>query len=725
MKHTTFGKFVSMTATCLLAATAARAETAVWQGGATGDINDPDNWNSGANIATDWLNFGQDVTVTMSQDTTVFNPFGNKGNDASYTDKTVVFDMGGHTLWATDDSRSKLYMKGNAGTTYVFTNGVFRCAPKYDFATTNIVERNGSATNMTITAIGDDTTIVAVFNLAYSKDTSLRILNGAKAFGKSFSLGRSAEVSGAGSEMCFSGSCYVGPLSTGVKGEAANPPHGSVLLVDGATLNAASPGSAGTIYIGYGNNSYDNAIVAKNGARVATKTITVGLGAVSDGVMYSSSNNVFKATGAGTAVWTPPDGTGQGSITCGNSSSGNLFSVEDGASVDVRYVTVGSVSTTAAPYYTSSNNTFIATGAGTTINLGSGNITCGKGKSADNKFVVNDGAIVTNVYQIFVGTGAATNNLFKVVGSTTLVNHSGSVVIVGGNDADSVDSCINRAIVEEGATMTNKFIYVNLRGTGNSMSVRSGASVYCGSNLCLGGSDMGSADDCGAKGRIEVVGEGTVLTCNGTFYIRNGTADEITSGARDATKGQEFFVGDGATVSHTGTDFRLLGNGNRIVVSNGTLTVKSLMVNGYTKNSVPYPATNSTFRIEGAGAKLTATDTKDVAGTTGRLVGAPIFEFKIPEGGWESAPVAINQAFTIGDDTVIRINAASARAFAKASGGGTVPLISTGTSGKYIAADIEKLTASASLPDGCTLQNEGRVLSVNVKSQAGMTIFVR
>lgn len=721
MKNATFGKFVSMTAICLLAATAARAGTAIWQGGATGDINNPDNWNAGANIAADYLNFGQDVTATMSQDTSVLDPFGNKGDDASYTDKTVVFDMGGHTLWATHASSGKLSMTGNAGTTYVFTNGVFRCAPQDNYATTNIIERGGTATNMTIAAIGDDTTIVSSFNLAFNKGTTLRILNGAKAFGKSFCLGKSGEISGGGSAI-YANSYYVGPLSSSVKGEASDPPHGSVLLVDGAMLTAA--GGNRNIIVGYGNNSYDNAVVATNGARIVAKTITVGHGAVDGGVMYASSNNTFRAAGHGTSVWTPPNGTEQGAITCGNNSSGNRFLAEDGVAVEARYIKVGASSTTTAPFYTPSNNTFRVAGSGTSVNLGSGDITCGSGKTKGNRFMVEDGAIVTNFYRIYVGTGAATNNQFRAAGAGTLVNHSGAQLIVGGEDDTSNNSCGNFAVVDDDATMTNKFQYVNLRGTGNSMSIRSGAAVYVDQNVCLGGRDMGTSTDCGANGRIEVVGDGTVLTCNGTFYIRNGTVDEITSGTSDAAKGQEFFVGDGATVSHTGTDFRLLGNGNRIVVSNGTLTVKSLLVNGYTKNSVPYPATNSTFRIEGAGAKLTATATKDVAGSTGRLVGAPIFEFKIPEGGWASAPVAIGQAFSIGDDTVIRIDAASARVFAR-SGGGTVPLISTGTSGKTITADIEKLTASADLPAGCSLQNEGGVLSVNVKSQAGMTIIVR
>ena len=51
--------------------------------------------------------------------------------------------------------------------------------------------------------------------------------------------------------------------------------------------------------------------------------------------------------------------------------------------------------------------------------------------------------------------------------------------------------------------------------------------------------------------------------------------------------------------------------------------------------------------------------------------------------------------------------------------------MSTGTSGKAITADISKLTESADLPDGCTMQNEDGVLSVTVKPQVGLKIFVR
>lgn len=63
--------------------------------------------------------------------------------------------------------------------------------------------------------------------------------------------------------------------------------------------------------------------------------------------------------------------------------------------------------------------------------------------------------------------------------------------------------------------------------------------------------------------------------------------------------------------------------------------------------------------------------------------------------------------------------------FTSRAGSGTVPLISTGTSGKAIAADLAALTANASLPAGCTLQKETDVVSVRIKPQRGLSIFFR
>ena len=716
MKNTTLGKFVSMTVACLFAATAECAETAVWQGGATGDINNPDNWNSGVNIATDWLNFGQDVTVTMSQDTEAYDPFGNKkSSDSAFMNKTIVFNLGGHTLWTTAaDPAGKQYIRGNFGTTYVFTNGVFHCTDPDAHSKTNGIYTSASnaSTNMSIVAIGDDTTIVSSFALGYAHRIGLHVLNGAKAYGTVIGLGCSSEVFGGNAEMRFSNTCHVGPRESSLYAEASNPPHGVRLLVDDATLTAENPALKGTLYAGYGNYSYGNSIVATNGATVVAKTIIVGYGGINGDVAYTSSNNTFKATGTGTTVSLPTDSTGNGSITCGIYSSGNMFLIENGASVTTRNATVGSGNVG----YTTANNTLKVTGAGTVFSAANGTLTCGdcsKGGSFGNQVIVENGASVT-ANKLYVGTGAATNNVFRASGAGTTAN---ARFIIGGESDASTNSFGNSCIFENGMSVTAPYFWVNTFGSNNAISVRSGTTATVSSDIYLGGRSMkNNPADGGANGRLEVVGEGTSLTCGNNFSIRNSTGD--------AGKGQELFIGGGASVSHTSNNgFIFYGDGNRVVLSNGTLTVKTLFVNGSAGSDTVYPATNTTFRIEGANASLTANVTKDITGTDKQLVGAPIFEFKIPEGGWASAPVAINQAFTLGDDAVIGIDRASARAFARA-GGGTVPLISTGTSGKEITADIGKLTASADLPDGCTLQNEGGVLSVKV-TQVGMTIFVR
>ncbi len=714
MKNTTFGKFVSLTAACLLAATAARAGTAVWQGGATGDINNPDNWNSGANIAADFLNFGGDVTATMTQDTAVFNLFGNKTTAADFTNRTVTFDMGGHTLCATHaDGANKQYITGNMGTTYVFTNGVFLCAPANHSRTNSIYTSSSTTSNMTIVAIGESTTLASTFALSHGRNLGLHILNGAKAYGNSFSFGSSGEIANK-AEVRFSGSSYIGTLDYNVNSEASRPPHGSRVVVDDATLasDADDPATKGSILVGNGNYTYDNTLVAMNGATIAARNIHVGAGGVAGNVLYTSSNNTFHATGAGTTVRALGDTSG-GIVTCGNGySSSNLLLVDGGATIEANYIRIGLGNANYAP----SNNVFRISGAGTTVSVPNTvrYIRCGENQSIDNAVIVEDGA-TASAPKISAGYGAATNNTFRATGAGTTVT---APIYVGGEDGNCTASSGNRAILEDAATATCTRIWVNVFGTGNSMSIRSGAAATVSGEIYFGASSpAANQTDNGTLGRFEVVGEGTTLTCGSSFVIRNTTGD--------ASLGQEFIVADGASVTHANnTGFRLFGDGNRVVLSNGTLTVDTLCANGSIVNNVVYPATNSVFRIMGANARLVASKTKDCDGNGGKLVGAPIFEFKIPEGGWASAPVAIGQAFSIGDDTVIRIDAASARAFARA-GAGTVPLISTGTSGKTITADIEKITASADLPAGCSLQNEGCVLSVNVKSQAGMTIIVR
>ena len=84
-------------------------------------------------------------------------------------------------------------------------------------------------------------------------------------------------------------------------------------------------------------------------------------------------------------------------------------------------------------------------------------------------------------------------------------------------------------------------VHVNIAGTGNTMSIRSGAKATVNYDVLLGGKSMydghNNANIYGECGRLEVVGAGTSLTAGRHFLIRNGTGD--------ASKAQELFIGDG------------------------------------------------------------------------------------------------------------------------------------------------------------------------------------
>lgn len=455
---------------------AALAGDAIWKGGAIGLLNEPDNWDGGT-IGADVLNFPCDCVVTQKEDVAVFCPFGSKGTLTAYKNRNIVFDMGGHALWATRVYSGNHNIQGNFGTTFTFTNGTFHTAAKDDYATTNNLRTAGNTTDMKVIAIGENTTM-AVGSFDFGAKTDLYIRNGAKSYGKDYII-----------------------------------------------------------------------------------------------------------------------------------------------------------------------------------------------RESDNKFLFDGGALVYGAKFIISAQVGSTNN---------------------------------------------------------TMLIRSGATATATTDILLGGLSIGDGANnykaYGAKGRVEVVGTGTSLTCGRELVIRNGTDDVANA--------HELFVGDGATVSagfsNNNGGMRLIGLGNKIVVSNGTLTVKNLWINGsaynYPATSTYYPATNSTFHIVGANANVTVNSLKGItSGDNTKILGAPIFEFVIPEGGWSSAPFVVKEAFTISDDTRIRIDEDSARAYAK-QGGGMVPLFSTDSTSKAIAADLAKL--SIGLPKNCSLTNESGVLSVKI-TKPGLVLFVR
>ena len=117
----TTAKFISKVAVAIssMAMLPMAAEAALWQGGATGDMMNPGNWcdgdGSSGSIVTSGMNFTNNCTVTLSDDAVIFMPWGTKKNtdESIYKKKSIVFDMGGHTLCATNSSAS-MYVTGDS-----------------------------------------------------------------------------------------------------------------------------------------------------------------------------------------------------------------------------------------------------------------------------------------------------------------------------------------------------------------------------------------------------------------------------------------------------------------------------------------------------------------------------------------------------------------------------------------------------------------------------------
>ena len=156
------------------------AEAAEWKGGEVGDINSSANWDG--DITTSGMDFPKNGTYTLTQDvdTVIFKPW-CATRDAKYQRVNVTFDMGGHTLWATNGTTQ--YFGGNDYSTWVFTNGVFRNTQGLaDNSVTNVIQDSGTGVGMSIIATGADTTFIA--SPRVQAHNRFCVINGAKAYGQ-------------------------------------------------------------------------------------------------------------------------------------------------------------------------------------------------------------------------------------------------------------------------------------------------------------------------------------------------------------------------------------------------------------------------------------------------------------------------------------------------------------------------------------------------------------
>ena len=203
---------------------------------------------------------------------------------------------------------------------------------------------------------------------------------------------------------------------------------GQSMVINSGASNYASA------YIGYNGSS--NSLVV-NGSSSPASLRTVGSTWI--GYYEGDSNNSLRVSGSNAFY-----GNRDGLIAVGTSGSGNTMEVSDGAVAKGVQIMMGYNSS-------SSNNSVLVTGAGSTLNLTNGTLIVGYSGSG-NSLVVSNGAQV-NSFRSYVGI-YGTNNSALVTGAGSLWSNQVTVQIGTANSWGSSGS--GTLTVANGGTLVSR-----------------------------------------------------------------------------------------------------------------------------------------------------------------------------------------------------------------------------------------------------------------------------
>jgi autotransporter-associated beta strand protein len=236
---------------------------------------------------------------------------------------------------------------------------------------------------------------------------------------------------------------------------------GQSMVINSGASNYASA------YIGYNGSS--NSLVV-NGSSSPASLRTVGSTWI--GYYEGDSNNSLRVSGSNAFY-----GNRDGLIAVGTSGSGNSMVVSNGAVAKGVQIMMGYNSS-------SSNNSVLVTGAGSTLNLTNGTLIVGYSGSG-NSLVVSNGAQV-NSDRSYVGINGA-NNSALVTGAGSLWSNQATVQIGTANSWGSSGS--GTLTVANGGT---------LKSTGNNPYDRNAAGITLGNDSSLNVGRFGTNDTAGS-----------------------------------------------------------------------------------------------------------------------------------------------------------------------------------------------------------------------------------
>ncbi len=340
-------------------------------------------------------------------------------------------------------------------------------------------------------------------------------------------------------------------------------------IVDGGILN----GDNG--YIGSGVGANDNVVIVTGAGSAWSNNVNFYPGSsgsrnllviTNGGLVFSNTGNIGNSAGANSntvvvtgsgSIW-----TNRGAVSVGVNGSFNQMTISEGGRVDAPgWSSVGGSNSGG----TGSNNTVLATGAGSLWNLGNGRLYM---RNANNRMTITNGAQLVNggvnmtstgnratvvgagslweavgsYPDMYVGSGASLGNTLEIQSGGRIVSRAAYV----GHEAAANGHVVT--IDGPGSLWTNtSSVYVGNSGSGNRVSVMAGGTL-AGGNSFIGGAT-------GANDNLAVVGgSGSLWRVNGALTVggagRTGNALVMGAGAAAVVSGNVVVNGGGSVTNN-------------------------------------------------------------------------------------------------------------------------------------------------------------------------------
>lgn len=334
--------------------------------------------------------------------------------------------------------------------------------------------------------------------------------------------------------------------------------------------------------------------------------------------------------------------------------------------------------------------------------------------------VAGVGTVVTaGVFQVAVA-GGVTNIATIADGATLVVTNSTN----GSLSIDKPDTRIPGSTVYaskfSGMVVTNgAHLIKNVGGeiylgrdpaAGNFLRVEDGATAYLAGEFHFAHS-QGSSSNVSFDNLISVRGTGSSLHIPGLMFGYGG--------AGSANSNNVVSVSDGAVLTNAHTAIR--GHDNGFVISNATMRTTSGGIE--CRSDSLGTATNCFVRLQGKTPQLIVNGSSSPCTFSGSFR----FEYDIPEDGYETVPVTLNQWATMAANTEFVINGVPELQKAmRKRGVGKISYDLFKANAELNANPTAAMLArwNARLPEGATLSYANNTLTLTVKLQQGIILFI-